>query len=72
MKHQDLVETKSWGKLVKVVLEYENEIHTLKDKDARKWMDACDSCTGLVSFHGMNPFNTLDVNWKIERKRCGK
>jgi hypothetical protein len=56
------------GKILRVVLEYENETQTITGDDAVKWLQACDVNTGIAHAHGMNAFDAVEIKRTIEPK----
>jgi len=52
-------------KLIKVTLEFEDEIKSLVGKDAQKWLEATNSMAVMEHIHG-RPFPML--KWRIVKK----
>lgn len=57
---------KPGSKLVKVVLEFEDEIKTLKGIEAESWIQACNSLSIMGAVHGQI---FPKFNWKIKKKK---
>lgn len=57
------------GKILRVVLEYENETQTITGEDAEKWLNACDANTSIAYIRGMNAFNSVEIKRTIEPKK---
>ena len=45
------------GELLKVTLEYENEIYSLEGTDATEWEEDIKNMTIMLEFRRQNPFN---------------
>ncbi len=57
-------------KLLKVTLEYDDEIMTIDGKEAEKW-NHCNTVLATLAYaHGMNPFDAYPVKWTIEKKEA--
>ena len=53
------------SKLLKVMMEFEDKIQTLKGKQAQEWLKACDSQITMGWVHG-HLFPSF--KWRIEKK----
>ena len=51
------------GELLKVTLEYENEIYSLEGTDATEWEEDIKNMTIMLEFRRQNPFNDKTPNW---------
>jgi len=56
------------GKILRVVLEYENEEQTITGDDAVKWLEAVDANTSIAHLHGMNALDIVDIKRTIFTK----
>ena len=58
-------------KLLKVTLEFDNEIHTLEGEYAQKWLEAVNGVLGLHQARGLGVPELAWVHkyWKVEVKR---
>lgn len=52
------------GKLSKVTIEYENEIHTLSGETVIDWINAINNLVTLSEIRGHNPFKNNPFKWQ--------
>lgn len=53
------------SKIIKIIVEYDDNIQTLEGDAAAEWIDNVNACVHLVQVHGMNPFVTKPAPWNI-------
>lgn len=58
----------SKGKLLKVTLEYENEIYSLEGKEAIEWIEDINNMSIMLEIRKQNPFSEKRPNWIKESK----
>lgn len=55
-------------KIIKVTLEYEDEIKTINGEEAEMWLDNANACVSIAAIHNMNPFDKRPTMWNIKFK----
>lgn len=53
------------GKILKVTLEFEDEIRTIEGEEAEAWLDNANGCASIAHIHNMNPFDKRPTQWII-------
>jgi len=56
------------SRLLKITLEYEDEIRTLEGEDVMKWLYATNANTDLAFVRDMNAYDDLKVTWVVKKK----
>lgn len=52
-------------KLIKVIFEYEDEIHYIEDEEARRWESAAN---GVITFNHVHGISFPQFDWKKIKK----
>ncbi len=55
-------------KLLKVTLEFEDEIKTLEGKEADEWIKLIDNMCVFAQHRNQNPFEHIKFNWNVKSK----
>jgi len=56
------------SKTIKVIIETENEIRTIKGSEAEKWNKHCEAVVQYCNVHGFNPFESDSIKWNVKVK----
>ena len=60
---------KMMSKLLKVTLQFDDKIMSIEGEEAEKWNSHCSSVARLASTHGMNPFDSDPIRWKVNNEK---